>query len=114
MMAADTKGTYNDPRYSDQLIGKQYDFFPHHLLTANIAGTVPVCQSLMSHVVAEMDKLVGLPIIRHDHVRNAVKESQINEILDRLDYELVNECGMSRAEWRTLDKRHFSSAGHNA
>jgi len=28
MMAADTKGSYDDPRYSDTLIGKQYDFFP--------------------------------------------------------------------------------------
>ena len=51
-----------------------------------------------------MDKLVGLPIVRHDHVRNAVKESQIDEILDRLDYELVNQCGMHREEWRALDK----------
>jgi hypothetical protein len=40
LMVADTKGSYNDPRYSDTLIGKQYDFSPHHLLTANIAGTV--------------------------------------------------------------------------
>jgi len=104
MMAADTKGTYNDPRYSDTLIGKQYDFFPHHLLTANIAGTVPVCQSVMSHLVAEMDKLVGFPIIRHDHVRNAVKESQITELLDRLDYEMVNHLGMRLSEWRNLDK----------
>jgi hypothetical protein len=104
MMAADTKGSYNDPRYSDTLIGKQYDFFPHHLLAANIAGTVPVCQSVMSHLVAEMDKLVGLPIVRHDHVRNAVKEAQIKEILDRLDYELVNQMGISRSEWIALDR----------
>jgi hypothetical protein len=104
IMAADTKGSYNDPRYSDTLIGKQYDFFPHHLLAANIAGTVPVCKSLMSHLVAEMDKLVGVPIIRHDHVRNAVKEAQIRETLDRLDYELVNQRGMSRPEWIALDK----------
>lgn len=104
MMAADTKGTYNDPRYSDTLIGKQYDFFPHHLLAANIAGTVPVCQSLMSHLVAEMDKLVGLPVIRHDHVRNAVKESQIAELLDRLDYEMVNQLGMRLSEWKKFDK----------
>src|SRR5271157_3547309 len=104
MMAADTKGSYNDPRYSDTLIGKQYDFFPHHLLAANIAGTVSVCQSVMSHLVAEMDKLVGLPIIRHDHVRNAVREAQINELLDRLDYELVNHLGMRLLEWKSLDK----------
>jgi hypothetical protein len=104
MMAADTKGSYNDPRYSDTLIGKQYDFFPHHLLAANIAGTVPVCQSLMSHLVAEVDKLVGLAIIRHDHIRNAVKEAQISEILDRLDYELVNHLAMRRSDWIALDK----------
>jgi hypothetical protein len=104
IMAADTKGSYNDPRYSDTLIGKQYDFFPHHLLAANIAGTVSVCQSVMSHLVAEVDKLVGLPIIRHDHIRNAVKEAQIKEILDRLDHELVNRLAMSRSEWMALDK----------
>jgi hypothetical protein len=104
VMAADTKGSYNDPRYSDTLIGKQYDFFPHHLLVANIAGTVPVCQSVLSHLVAEVDKLVGLPIVRHDHIRNAIKEAQIKEILDRLDYELVNQLGMSRTEWLALDK----------
>jgi hypothetical protein len=104
MMAADTKGSYNDPRYSDTLIGKQYDFFPHHLLAANIAGTVPVCQSVMSHLVAEMDKLVGLAIIRHDHVRNAIKEAQLNELLDRVDYEMVKHLGMRLSEWKTLDK----------
>lgn len=104
MMAADTKGSYNDPRYSDTLIGKQYDFFPHHLLAANIAGTVTVCQSVMSHLVAEVDKLVGLPIIRHDHVRNAVKEAQISELLDRLDYKMVNDLGMRLSEWRNIDK----------
>jgi hypothetical protein len=104
MMAADTKGSYNDPRYSDTLIGKQYDFFPHYLLAANIAGTVPVCQSVMSHLVAEMDKLVGLAIVRHDHVRNAIKEAQLNELLDRVDYEMVNHLGMRLSEWKSLDK----------
>src|ERR1700679_4342219 len=44
VMATDTKGSYPDPRFSDFLLGKQYDFFPHHLLAANIAGTVPVCK----------------------------------------------------------------------
>jgi hypothetical protein len=104
MMGADTKGSYTDPRFSDTCIGKQYDFFPHHLLAANIAGTVPVCQSLMSHIVAEVDKLAGVSIVRHDHIRNAVRESQIRESLDRLDYELVKRIGISRKEWLALDK----------
>lgn len=104
VMATDTKGSYKDPRFSDFLIGKQYDFFPHHLLAANIAGTVSVCKSVVSSLVNEMDKLVGEPVIFHDHVRNAVKEAQIHDILFRLNYELVNRLGMSRAEWLALDK----------
>jgi hypothetical protein len=104
MMAADTKGSYDDPRFPNTLIGKQYDLFPNHLLAADIAGTVPVCQSVMSHLVAELDKLVGLPIIRHDHVRNAIKEAQINELLYRLDYEMVKRLGMRLSEWKNLNR----------
>jgi hypothetical protein len=104
VMATDTKGSYQDPRFSDFLIGKQYDFFPHHLLAANIAGTVPVCKSVVSSLVNEMDKLLREPVIFHDHIRRAVQEAQINDILFRLDYELVNRLGMSRAEWQVLDK----------
>jgi hypothetical protein len=104
VMATDTKGSYSDPRFSDLLIGKQYDFFPHHLLAANVAGTVPVCKSVVSSLVNEMDKLLGEPVIFHDHIRRAVQEAQIYDILFRLDYELVNRLGMSRAEWLALDK----------
>jgi hypothetical protein len=104
VMATDTKGSYQDPRFSDFLIGKQYDFFPHHLLVANIAGTVPVCKSVVSSLVSEMDKLVGEPVVFHDHIRRAVQEAQIHDILFRLNYELVNRLGMSRAEWLALDK----------
>jgi hypothetical protein len=104
VMATDTKGSYKDPRFADFLIGKQYDFFPHHLLAANIAGTVPVCKSVVSSLVGEMDKLLVEPVIFHDHIRNAVQDAQIHDILFRLNYELVNRLGMSRAEWLALDK----------
>jgi hypothetical protein len=104
VMATDTKGSYKDPRFSDFLIGKQYDFFPHHLLAANIAGTVPVCKSIVSSLVNEMDKLLSVPVIFHDHIRRAVQEAQIHDVLFRLNYELVNRLGMSRAEWLAVDK----------
>lgn len=104
VMATDTKGSYLDSRFSDFLIGKQYDFFPHHLLVANIAGTVPVCKSVVSSLVSEMDKLAGESVIFHDHIRKAVQEAQIHDILFRLDYELVNRLAMSRAEFQALDK----------
>jgi hypothetical protein len=104
VMATDTKGSYQDPRFSDTLIGKQYDFFPHNLLSANIAGTVPVCKSVVSSLVCEIDKLLIEPVVYHDHVRRAIQEAQIHDILFRLDYELVNRLGMSRAEWLALDK----------
>ena len=104
VMATDTKGSYQDPRFSDSLIGKQYDFFPHHLLAANIAGVVSVCKSVVSSLVSEMDKLLSEPVIFHDHIRMAVQEAQIHDILFRLNNELVNRLGMSRAEWAALDK----------
>jgi hypothetical protein len=104
VMATDTKGSYKDPRFSDFLIGKQYDFFPHHLLAANIAGTVPVCRSVISSLVTEVDKLLKLPVIFHDHIRNAVREAQIHDLLFRLDYELVNHLGMRLSEWKSLDE----------
>jgi hypothetical protein len=103
-MSADTKGSYNDPRFSDTRIGKQFDFFPHHFLCANIAGSVRVCESVVSELVTQIDKLVGAPRVFHDHIRNAVKEAQINELLYRLDYEMVNHLAMRLAEWKTLDK----------
>src|SRR5579872_3314670 len=104
VMAADTKGSYSDPRFSDRLIGKQYDFFPHHLLAANIAGTVPVCQSVLSSLVTEVDKLINLPVVFHDHIRKAIQEAQIHDVLFRLDYELVNCLGMRLSEWQSLVK----------
>jgi hypothetical protein len=103
-MSADTKGSYNDPRFSDTRIGKQFDFFPHYFLCANIAGSVRVCESVVSELVAQIDKLVGQPRVFHDHILNAVKEAQINELLYRLDYEMVNHLAMRLSEWKTLDK----------
>ena len=52
----------------------------------------------------EVDKILNLPVIFHDHIRNAVREAQIQDLLFRLDYELVNHLGMRLSEWKTLDK----------
>jgi hypothetical protein len=73
-------------------------------LCANIAGSVSVCSSIVSELTAQIQKLGSVPMVFHDHIRNAIREAQLQEMLYRLDYELTKKLATRLTEWKTLDK----------
>jgi hypothetical protein len=107
VMAVDTRGTWNDPRFPNhEQTGKQYDL-PFYLC-ANIAGQTRVCASLVSELTVQLDKLADEAAIYHDHIRNAIREAQLLEHIYRLDYELILRLGMRLTEWKAMDEARLN------
>lgn len=103
VMAVDTRGTWNDPRLpTHEFMGKQYDM-PFYLC-ANIAGEIPTCESVISELTAQLNKLETEPVIYHDHIRNAIREAQFLDHLYRLDYEMILRLGTRLTEWKQMAK----------
>jgi hypothetical protein len=97
-MAADTRGTHHASANlkPHDMTGKQVDL-PHGFC-CNIAGTVSVCASLYSELDNQMTKF-PTPFF-HDHVRDAIKETQFLEFANRSAYALRTELGITVKEWR--------------
>lgn len=103
LMAADMRGSFNDPTLpSHEYIGKQYRL-PFELM-ANTAGAKTVCQSMASELYAAMEKLKGEPKIVHDHIRNAIRDTQVQEFGYRVEHKLNMKLRTTVDEWKKMDK----------
>ena len=98
VMAADTRGSYEDPTIGpNDCTGKQYDL-PLNF-SVNIAGAVNLCNSVVAFLHDRIKSFETLPNVFHDHFRNAIRDAQLEELTFQMDYALVNELGMTRLEW---------------
>jgi hypothetical protein len=98
VMATDTRGTFHSSTGlgpHDQT-GKQFEL-PYRF-AANIAGTVSVCAGIESELHARMLK-IALPFA-HDHVVQAITESQFYEFATRANHALMSELGVTLLEWK--------------
>lgn len=98
VMATDTRGTF--PSGSGlgphDMTGKQFSL-PYNF-AANIAGTVSVCSGIESEIHNQM---LSLPSpFYHDHIRNAIRESQFYELTNRVNYALKSQLGITLMEWK--------------
>jgi 20S proteasome alpha/beta subunit len=104
VLAADTRGSYADPTVvPHEYTGKQFEL-PLGLY-GSISGDIPCCTSLISSLYTEVEKLAKRPAVYHDHVRNAIREAQLQEVEFRFDYALMNNVGMRLSQYRQAVER---------
>lgn len=101
VLAADTRASYDDPFVAPhEFTGKQFEL-PLGLY-GSISGDISCCTSLISSLYTEIDKLNRLPAVYHDHVRNAIREAQMQEVEFRLDYAPMNNMGIRLSQYREM------------
>jgi hypothetical protein len=103
LMAADMRGSFEDPSFpAHEYLGKQYTL-PFGFM-GNTAGVKTVCQSMVSELYARIEKLKDEPKILHDHIRNALHDTQIQEFGYRVEHELKMKLRTTVEEWKKMDK----------
>jgi hypothetical protein len=100
---ADMRGSFEDASLPPhEYLGKQYPL-PNGF-NVNTAGAKVVCQSMASELYTQIEKLAHKPRIYHDHIRNAVRETQFLEFAYRVDHELRFHLGTTLAKWKKMRK----------
>jgi hypothetical protein len=103
LMVADMRGSFEDASLPPhEYLGKQYPL-PNGF-NVNTAGAKVVCQSMASELYTQIEKLAHKPRIYHDHIRNAVRETQFLEFAYRVDHELRFHLGTTLAKWKKMRK----------
>jgi hypothetical protein len=103
LMAADMRGSFEDPTLpAHEYIGKQYTL-PLNLI-ANTSGAKTVCQSIASELYTNIEKLKGDPIIVHDQIRNAIRETQVREFGYRVEHKMNTKLLTTVEDWKKMDK----------
>jgi len=103
LMAADMRGSFEDVSLPPhEYLGKQYPL-PNGF-NVNTAGAKVICQSMASELYTQIEKLANEPNVYHDHIRNAVRETQYLEFLYRVDHELRFKLGITVAKWQHMRK----------
>lgn len=106
IMAADTRGRIDDPSFPpNEAIGKQFEL-PFGFVIS-VAGGKAVCQSFANQLYAEFDKLKEISPLYHDHIRNAIREAQLEEFRYRVDYEMFQKLGTRLREWHNMSQATF-------
>jgi len=101
VMASDMRGSFEDAALPPhEYLGKQYAL-PNGL-NVNTAGSKNVCQSIASELYTQLESVMKLPAVQHDHIRNAIREAQFLEFLYRVDHELRFRLGITREEWQKM------------
>lgn len=101
IMAADMRGSFKNPSLKPhEFIGKQYDL-PFGFV-ANTAGTKSLCQSIASELYNQIESLTDPSTILHDHIRNAIRNAQLEEWLHRVDHRMTTRLGMRLSEWKKM------------
>jgi hypothetical protein len=103
LMAADMRGSFEDSALPPhEYIGKQYTL-PFGFMV-NTAGAKTVCQSMASELFTSIEKLKDEPKILHDHIRNAIRDTQVQEFGYRVEHKLNTKLLTSKDEWKKMDK----------
>ncbi len=102
IMAADTRGSFADPALPPhEHIGKQFDL-PFGFV-ATTAGEKALCQSFANELYEAMQKLKSEPTIYHDHIRRAIRDTQLYEFEYRVDQEMATKLCTRVADWQKMD-----------
>ncbi len=103
LMVADMRGSFEDASLPPhEYMGKQYPL-PNGF-NVNTAGAKVICQSMASELYTQIEKLAKKRCIYHDHIRNAVRETQFLEFLYRVDHEFRFHLGTTVAKWQKMQK----------
>lgn len=110
ILAADTRGSYDHPRLGpNDEMGKQFEL-PYELY-ADIAGWFSHCESLISYLNVEMDKLKHIPDVTLGHIREAIYVAQAQELRFRFEAAFRNEMGLSLDEFKQLTNSRMVRRG---
>jgi len=103
LMAADMRGSFEDASFPPhEYLGKHYAL-PNGF-NVNTAGIKSICQSMASELYTQIEKLAKEPHVYHDHIRNAIQETQFLEFRYRVDHKMRFDLGISLAEWQKMEK----------
>lgn len=103
VMAADMRGSFEDASLPPhEYLGKQYPL-PNGF-NVNTAGAKVICQSLSSELYTQIEEVLKLPIVQHDHIRNAIVEAQFLEFAYRVDHEFRFKLGITHKEWQAMQQ----------
>jgi hypothetical protein len=101
LMAADMRGSFEDASLPPhEYLGKQYPL-PNGF-NVNTAGAKVICQSMASELYTQIEKVANEPNVYHDHIRNAIRETQFLEFAYRVDHELRFRLATTLEEWKAM------------